>query len=426
MQITSQNLPKAQIEFKVELNQEELKPYLEQAAIQLSQNSSIPGFRPGKAPFELAVKHFGEMRIYEEAAERAVPKILSQLIQERKIEIAGQPRIDMEKLAPGNPFVFKATFSLMPKVEAIDWLKLKFKRQIKTTAPAEVDKVIEKAAKTRASEAAVNRPTEKSDKIVIDMDIRQNKVPVEGGQAKDHAVYLDEKYYIPGLPEQLLGLKKDEVKEFSLVFPETHYQKHLAGKTADFKITVKDVFERQLPALDDAFAQGLGQKSLADLRQLIESNLKTEAEQKEEQRLEIEILETLVKKSTFDEIPEILINSEKQKMFEELKQNLEGMGIALEDYLKNLKKTEEELGRDFEKGAIERVKSALLIREIAKREKISCSEEELKQETARVRESYKDNSKIDERLQDPAVRDYMAGMLVNRKVVRMLKEKVVE
>ncbi len=423
MKINYKDLPRSQVELAVEINQEELKPQLEKAAVTLSA-TGVSGFRPGHAPYDVVAKHFGEMRIYEAAAEAAISQAIHQANQEKKMEMVGEPKVEIEKMAPGDPLVFKIIVSLLPKVKLADWPAMKFKRQPKPVGEAEVAKVLEEVRKTRASEVLVDRPAQASDKVVIDMAISQNNVPMEGGQAKDHAVFLDEKYYIPGLPEQLLGLKKDESKEFSLTFPETHYQKHLAGKKSDFKVTVKAVYERTLPALDDIFAQGLGQKTLADLRQLIEDNLKTEAGQKEEQRLEIEIMESLVKKSDISELPEVLMVAEKQKMFEELKQSLSQMNIPFEEYLKNIKKTEEEIGRDFEKGAAERVKSALVIREVAQQEKISCTPEELKQETERVKEVYKENSKIEERLADPGVQEHLANLLINRKTIMMLKEKV--
>jgi trigger factor len=158
---------------------------------------------------------------------------------------------------------------------------------------------------------------------------------------------------------------------------------------------------------------------------LIENNLKVEAEQREDRRVEIEMIETIVKKSEFEELPEVLILSEKQKMFEELKQNLVEMGTQLEDYLKKMKKTEEDLAGEFSKGAEERTKSALILREIARQEKIEYSDAELAEETVRVRELYKDNERIDERLADPGTKSYLANMLVNRKVLKMLKEKMV-
>ena len=426
MNTQSKNLPKSQVEFTIELSVEELKPYLAKAATALSSAGKIPGFRPGHAPYDIVAKAFGEMAIYEAAGDKIIPHTLNQAVKEKNLAFVGEPKIEVVKLAPGNPFIFKAIISLMPEIKLGKWQEIKIKKQIKKIGTEEVDKVLADAQKMRATEVLVDRAAGGSDKVMIDLDITQDKVPVEGGQAKDHAVFLDEKYYIPGLPEQLVGLKKDDVKEFGLSFPDTHYQKHLAGKKADFKATVKGVFERTMPVMDDAFAQGLGQKSMADLRALIESNLKAEAEQREEHRLEIELMETIVKKSEFGELPEVLVLSEKQKMFEELRQNLAEMGMQLEDYLKKMKKTEADLANDFSKGAEERTKSAVVLREIARQEKVECSDAELAEETARVRELYKDNEHIDERLADSGTQSYLANMLVNRKVLKMLKEKMVE
>lgn len=426
MQTKFSKLPKSQVEFLIELSTEELKPYLEKAVVVLSSAGKIPGFRPGRAPYDIVAKHFGEMAIYEAAGDKIIPSVLNQAVKEKNLAFVGEPKIEMVKLSPGNPFIFKAIISLMPEIKLGKWPEIKIRKQTKEIKAEDIDKVLEDARKMRASEVLVDRAAGGSDKVMIDLDITQDKVPVEGGQVKDHAVFLDEKYYIPGLPEQLVGLKKDEVKEFSLDFPAEHYQKHLAGKKADFKAIVKGVFERIMPVMDDVFAQGLGQKTMVDLRALIENNLKTEAEQREEHRLEIELMEMIVKKSEFGELPEVLIVSEKQKMFEELRQNLAEMGVPLEDYLKKMKKTEEDLGREFSHGAEERVKSALVLREIARAEKIECSDTELAEETARVREMHKDNEQIDERLADHGTQSYLANMLVNRKVMKMLKEKVVE
>ncbi len=426
MQTQFLRLPKSQVEFIFELSVEELKSYLQKAALKLSEVGKIPGFRPGHAPYDIVVKHFGEMAIYEAAGDKIIPPTLNQAVKEKNLAFVGEPKIEVVKLAPGNPFIFKAVISVMPEIKLSKWREIKIKKQVKEIKAEDIDKVLADARKMRASEALVDRAAGGSDKVMIDLDITQDKVPVEGGQAKDHAVFLDEKYYIPGLPEQLLGLKKDEVKEFNLSFPETHYQKHLAGKKADFKATVKGVFERKLPEMDDIFAQGLGQKNMADVRVLIENNLKAEAEQREDHRVEIEMIETIVKKSEFGELPEVLMAAEKHKMLEELRQNLADMGMQLEDYLKKMKKTEEDLARDFSKGAEERTKSALVLREIAREEKIEYSAAELEEETARVREMYKDNDQIDERLSDQGTQSYLANMLVNRKVLKMLKEKMVE
>lgn len=418
-------LSPSQTELIIELNQEEFKPYLIKAAQTISQAADIHGFRPGHAPYEAIVRQFGEMRIYETAAEQAVPQTLTKALLENKIEMVGDPEIVIEKLAPGNPLIFKAKVSLMPLVKLPAWQKLKFKRNPFTASSNEIEKALADIQKGRAKEILVERPAGPGDKVMIDLDIMRDKVPVEGGQAKSHAVYLNENHYIPGFPEQLIGLKAGEIKEFSLDFPEKHYQKHLAGKKADFKVSVKAVYERQLAPLDDDFAKTVGQKTVAELRGVIENNLKLEAGQKEESRLEREIMEALVKEAVIGELPEVLLAVEKRKMLAELKEGLASMSLEWEKYLAELKKTEKDIVDGFKNGAEERVKASLILRQLAREEKVGCSDEELEQEKARARELYKDNAQIEERLLDPVIQNYLATTLINRKIMQMLKEKLV-
>lgn len=426
MKTELKKLPKSQVELTIEVPYEEMGHCLEETAEAMSKASPLAGFRPGKAPYEMLKKRFGEMKILEAALDRIVGHTFFDTVKEHKLETVGQPQINVEKMAPGNPLVYKAVVALLPKIKMANWRSLKIKRQTKNIGEKEADEVLQNLRHMQAKETPVDRPSQKSDKVMIDMEIFLDKAPVDGGQAKGHAVYLNENYYIPGLPEKLLDLKKGDTREFSLSFPTEHYQKHLAGKLADFKVTVKDVFERVLPELTDELAKNVGQKNLTELRQTVINNMKLEAEQKEEQRVEIELIEGLIKQSEFDELPDSLIAGEKQKMFAELKAGLAERGISFEDYLKNLKKTEGEMAKDFEKNATERAKTALLMRELAKEEKITATEEEHNKEIKRIRELYKDNPNLEDRLNAPEINAYIDNMLVNRKIIEMIKKEIVD
>lgn len=419
-------LPGSQMEITVELTTEELQPYLIESAEHLSEHSPIAGFRPGKVPFEVAKKQFGEMKILEHAADHVISHTFFALIKENKLLTVGAPQINVEKMAPGNALIYKAVVALLPNIKLAGWKKHNISRKEIKITDDKIDKVIEDARKMQAKEVIADRPAGKEDKVVVDMDILLDKVPVEGGQSKNHAIYLNETHYIPGLPEQLVGLKKDETKEFTLPFPQEHYQKHLAGKNADFKITIKDIFERTLPEINDDLAKNLGQPDLAGLKKVINENLTMEATQKEEQRLEIELIEKLVKESQFDELPELLITEEKHKMFAELKGRLAEQQIPFEDYLKNLNKTEEELAKEFTHGATERVKTALILREIAKEENITVDPKETEDEIQRLRETYKDNQHLEERLASLDILDYINATILNRKIMKMLKDAIIK
>lgn len=422
MQHTLKKFPKSIVELVIDLSPEEMRPYLEKAAIKLSTETTIPGFRAGKAPLDEVARRFGTGRVWEEAAVLAVPVTFSQVARDEKLQTIGSPAIEVIKLAPDNPFSFKATVALLPEITLGDFSKIKVEQKTITVGDEQIDKVLADLRKMQTKEVVVSRAARsQGDKIVLDMAMSLDSVPLDGGQAKGHAVYLDENYYIPGLKEQLPGLKKGDVKEFKLKFPKEHYQKMIAGKEVDFKVEVKDVFELQAPPVDDAFAQTIGQKTVADLKALIRKNLENETKLKEAERQEIELLEKLVEQSKFGDIPDILINEETQKMLGELEDGIARQGTDFEAYLKKLGKTREQLRLDFAPQGVMRVKVALAVRTIAAQEKVTISEEEVDAEVKRVLELYKNAPGEHDQIRSEGAREYLATMLRNRKVIDWLK-----
>jgi len=206
--------------------------------------------------------------------------------------------------------------------------------------------------------------------------------------------------------------------------PAGHYQKHLASQEVGFKVKVHDVFTRTLPELNDEFAKGLGQETVAALRSLIHENLTAEAKQKEEQRVEISLLDQLIDGSTVGDIPDILIDAEKDKMWFELKRGVEQQGMVWADYLQSIKKDEQTLRHDFMPQAERRAKAALISRALAKEQNLAPTGAEIDEEIAHIRDEYKDNAQAQENLNRPEVRDTVATLIRNRKVVAWLKKKV--
>ncbi len=424
MQYEAKKLEKAQIELKVTVLPADYEKNLQNAAQRLSERAAIKGFRPGKAPYNIVKEQLGELKIMEEALESIVQGSFYEAVQKEKLETIGMPQITIEKMAPGNELAYKAVVALLPQVKLPDLTTIKVEYKEVKVEKAQADEVLENLKKMQRRESLKAEGATKDDKIVIDMDMFVDKVPMEGGQAKDHQVYMSEDHYIPGLTEQLLGLKKDDAKDFTLKFPKEHYQKHFAGKDVDFKIKVKDVFALSYPELDETFAKSLGQESMEKLHELLQHNLLHEAEHKEEQRVEIAILEQMVEKSTFDEIPEVLVNSEKRKMFYELKHNLDQHGVSMEQYLKDLKKTEDQIFADFTEQATKRAKSALISRQVALENKITVEPTEIDAEIKMIRESYPENQTVEENLKKPEVLETLASTIQNRKVIQFLKEKL--
>jgi trigger factor len=425
MNITTKKLPKSSIEITVELSADEMKPYLEKAAVRLSTEKPIEGFRPGKAPLDVVSKKFGEHAMLEAAAEEAVRATYAQAITQEKIMSIGSPAIDVKKMAAGNPFIYTATVNLLPEVTLCDLNGIKIEKKEVKVPESDVERAIKDLLNMRVSEVVTANPAGKTDKVVLDMDMKMGGVPLEGGQAKGHQVYMDEQHYIPGFTEQVVGLKKNDTKTFTLTFPQEHFQKNVAGKPVEFTVNVKEVYERKLPEWNDEFAKGFGQKTAADLNKLIRDNLLAEATHKEEQRQEIAAIEQIVKASKFGDFPDILVNEEVNRMIHELKHGIADRGLEWQDYLDKAKKTESQLKLDFAPQAMDRIKAALTIRTIAAENDIDVTDAEVAAEVERETNLYSDDAKTQEEIRSEDYQERVRFVLRNRKTVAFIKEKVI-
>ena len=247
--------------------------------------------------------------------------------------------------------------------------------------------------------------------------------PVEQGDpAQPGAVELGGGGFIPGFEDQLIGLKKGDKKSFKLPFPADHYQKEFAGKDMEFEATVKEVFDIVLPPVDDQFAKGLGLDSVQALRDLLKKNMRQENERHAMDVAEAELLEETVKKSSFTEVPELLIKEEVRRMFEEMRNSVEERGGRMEDYLSSLKKTPDQLRLDMVPRAIERVKTALYIRDAGKRHGVEVPDADVDAEIDRILDNVQDKE-TRERVSSPDYRDYVYTVMRNRKTLEILKEQ---
>ena len=426
MSYSVKNLPKGMVEISIEVSLDELKPDLEMAAKQLSEARPIDGFRPGKAPYEVVANRYGEMAIFEAALDHVMRKHFVKAILDGHIHSYGQPQINITKLAPGNPIAFTATVAVIPHVESLaDFRKITIDERVAKTEEKQVDDAVAELRKMQTREAKVEREAGANDKVVVDMDLMRGGVPLDGGQARDHGIYLEEEYYIPGIKEHVLGMKASDKKTFTLKFPESHFQKHLAGTDVDFALTMKEVYELKHPELDVEFAKKLGQESVEKLRDVIRKNMEEEAASKARQAAEIELLEKLVDTSKFGDIPDAVVADEVERMIEELRHSVADRGLAFEDYLTNIKKSEAELKSEFTMQAMKRVKTAILMREIGEKESIEVTDGELLEEvTKRVNDSAHD-ADAQERIRSEEYQDYLRTTMRNRKVLALLGKQIV-
>jgi len=423
-----EELPKNQLKLTFTVPHDDVVPFLDEAAARISDQTQIPGFRPGKAGYDVVKRRVGEMKIYEEALEPIVRKSFVEAILNHKIDTVGSPKIDVEKLAPGNDLVFTCEVARMPSVTRLaDFRKKKVKAKKVETSDKEIDLALNDISRMQTNEirAVAGEAAGKIDKVVVSMNMSKDGVPVEGGQSPNHAIYLTEEYYIPGLKEEVLGMKEGETKTFSLTFPKDHVQKLLAGANIDFEITLKELYHLEIPTIDDAFAKSLGQEDMATLKKLIRHNINEEKQAEEIGRQEKEMLEAIAKDSRFDDIPDLLLNEEINKMIQELQHGVEGQGANFDAYLKSIGRTLADLKIDFAEQALLRIKVALVIREIAKQEEIKPEEAQIDAELDRVAAQY-DEEETRKQIYSPQYREYVGAMLRNRTVIDLLKDEMLE
>jgi len=423
MKVEKKDLEKSQIELNVELSLDEFKPFILKGAVRISKDVKIEGFRPGKAPYDIIKRKVGEMAILEEASRLAVNDTLGKAIKDNvEAQPVGQPKVDITKLAPDNPFSYKVVLAMLPDVKLGDYKDLKIKQKKQEVSEQELTKMLNDFKEMRAQEVAVDRAIQDTDKILLDIQMFLDKVPLEGGQNKDTAIVVGKDFIVNGFDKQLIGAKKGETREFKLPYPKDFHMKNMAGKMVEFKVTIKDVFERKLPELNDDIAKGFGVKNLAEFKENLKKSMLGQKGKEQAQASERVMLEKIIEKARFGDIPEMLIESESRNMMHELEHGVAEQGGKFEDYLTSLNKTKEQLTLDMLPEAIKRVKISLILRELAVAEKIKVEDKQINDHIADLKKTYKDNKQAMEQVDTPEYRAYITNLLTSQNVVNKLKD----
>ena len=421
--IVFKKLPKSQVRFEVTVPAEEVLSYKEKAALALSERLEIDGFRKGKAPYDIIKQYIGSARVFEEAAYIAMDKKYQAVVAEHKLRALGSSKVEILKIAEGNPLVFSVTIAVYPEVKLPDYKEIA-KQCEKDRASIEIkDEEVEKAVDflrhSRRKETLVDRPAQKGDLAEVDFEIRSAGVKIEGGESKNHPIILGEGKFIPGFEDGILGARAEEEKDFPISVPEDYAKESLRGGKLDVKAKINAVYELTMPELTDEFAKTFGGFETARaLKDNIRDGLKAEKEAEEKERMRHLVIGQIADTAEM-EVADILIDQEINKMISELAQSIQAHGADFESYLAHIKKTKDDLKKDFAKQAEKKVRISLTLSEIAEKEDIKLDEDKLKKrmEETVSRLRAEDAGKIDSDL----LRDYVSGIMRNEKVFEMMK-----
>lgn len=413
MKVSADSLSGRSVVLNIEADPEDVEKSLEKAYRRLVNKTNIPGFRKGKAPRPILERFMGKEALLQDALRELKPELYQRAIQEQNLDAIGSPEIEM---VTTNPVVFKATVSLRPIVELGDFRQLRFSPEAVVVSDSEVDNAMEGLRAVYARLEPVERAVALDDMLTIDIEGKAGETLLIDKKNIQYRVRAGSSDPAPGFAEKLVGLEKGVGTEFSIIPPPDYSESELAGKECHFKVRIIEIKESRLPELNDDFAKGLGEnvETLQDLRQRLFSNIKVRAEQEARRRLEDKIVEGIIKISRM-EFPEALVEEEVHGLIDE---QCRRSGDNLEDYLKSINKTEEQLHEELHPVAEERIRRSLVLGKVAEVDGIKIEESEIETEIERmVGNAGQSPDKVRQALRSPMARRSVEMILLTRKTL---------
>ena len=380
---------KNMVKLVITSSDEEFEKGLEQAYNKNKSKINVQGFRKGKAPRKIIEKFYGKEVFFEDAANAIIPEAYAKAAEESGLEIVSQPEIGLVQLEDGKPFIFSATVAVKPEVELGQYKGVEVaKADVEVTEDdinAELDKVREQNSRTVNVE---DRPVQDKDMTVIDFEGFIDGQPFQGGKGENYPLTIGSHSFIDTFEEQLIGKNIGEETEVNVTFPEEYHAAELAGKPATFKVTVKEIKEKQYDDLDDDFAQNVSDfDTLAEYKEDLKKTIGERKANEAKNKKEAEAIDKIIENAKMD-IPSAMVDTQVRQMAEDFSRRLQQQGLSVEQYFQFTGLTADKLFADMQPEAEKRIKSRLVLEAIVKAENIEVSDEEYESELNKMAESY--------------------------------------
>jgi trigger factor len=374
----------------VEVEAGEVAKGLDAAFQKVVKKVNVPGFRKGKMPRGLFEQRFGVESLYQDALDILLPEAYASAIVETGIEPIDRPEIDIEQMEKGQNLIFKATVVVKPEVKLGEYKGLEVEAFDTTVTDEDVENEIKSLQEKQAELVVKEEGTAANgDTVVMDFEGFVDGEAFEGGKAENYSLELGSGQFIPGFEEQLVGMATGEAKDVEVNFPEEYHAADLAGKPAVFKVTLHEIKTKELPALDDEFAKDVDDEveSLDALKEKIKNRLVHDKNHQAEHHVRDAVVEAAAKNTEVD-VPEVMVETEVDRMMNEFEQRLQMQGMNLELYFQFSGQDEEALRGQMKEEAANRVRVNLTLEAIAKAENIEASDEDVDAEMTKMAEMY--------------------------------------
>ncbi len=427
MSLQVEKLDNGMAKLTIEVPAEELDKAIEVAYQKNKNRISIPGFRKGKAPRKMIEQMYGKEVFYDDAANELVPGAYEKALEECTEDIVSAPKIVIEQVEAGKPFIFTALVALKPEVTLGTYKGVKVDAMDLTVTDEEVDAAIAREQDSNARTINVeDRAVKDGDMTVIDFEGFVDGVAFEGGKGENYPLTIGSGQFIPGFEEALIGAELNKEVDVNVTFPEDYQAEELAGKPAVFKCTVKEIKEKQLPELDDEFASEVSEfDTMAEYRADVKKNLEERKLSAAKDAKEEAVIEAIIADAKMD-IPEAMVETQQRQMVEEFAQRIQSQGLSMEQYMQFTGATPEMLIEQVKPQAMKRIQSRLVLEAVVAAEKIEATDADFEEEVKLMAEAYQmEEDKVKELLGENGAKQVKEDICI-KKAVQFVVENAKE
>ena len=418
MKVNMENLSDTQRKLQVIVPADVVKQERNAVFKEIYQVAKVKGFRPGKAPVNV-VEAMYKSEILSETMQKLLSNTLEDALREAEVNPINRPEITPpDAIEEDKDFEYTVLFEVLPEIELGQYKELKLKKDKQAVKDEDVDQAI---LHLREHKAEV-KPYEKKkavkdgDVVIVDFEGSLDGEPLKDLKRENVQFIVGEKKMIPEFEENVMGMKKEEEKEFDVTYDESFPVEEARGKAVHYVLKLKDVLKRTMPKANDELAKGIGLESMDELKTKIKEDLGRQLEQQAETKLRKELMDILVENNPSVEAPGSLVQQEAERLVQSVKQNMQQRGVPEMDLDE---KTLEEIGNH----AVRNVKASLVLGEISRKEKISVSEEEIKESLSNIAQSYNMNTEqIRELYEKNNLLEGLEGNLAEQKVIDFIIE----
>lgn len=390
MSVKVEKQEKNMVKLEITVDNESFENGMQKAYLKNVKRFNIPGFRKGKAPRNIIERYYGEGVFYEDAINFVCPEAYENSLEQENIEAVSEPEIDIVQIGKGQDLIFTATVAVKPEVKLGNYKGIEIEKEAKKISAEDVNNELEKMREKNSRIVPVeDRAAKDKDIVTIDFEGFADGVAFPGGKGENYDLTIGSGTFIPGFEEQIIGSKIGDDVDVNVKFPEDYHAAELAGKDTLFKVKIKEIKLRELPALDDEFVKDVSElDTLADLKKDIKEKLQHEADHETKHELENQVVK-LVADASEMELPDPMVAKQIENLAKDFDMRLKYQGLDIKKYLELTGTSAEDFKNQMQPQAIEQLKGRLVLEAIAKQENINVSDEEVEKETQKMAEGYK-------------------------------------